>query len=242
MPAQSLISSLAQVTTRIRDCASLDGVGEAALFAIKPLGYHAIAAVKVGATPGDAQVIYSNAPADALANYRAKRFIAQDPLVQRGARLQAPASGRMIRHLRLSHDEQTVLKFIQDNHGCNDALVVPVRQNNTPAGVVTFGGQDPDMSELVRAALAILGCIVFDRALELAKDQTNPGYSGLLTAREKEVLFWVARGKTDPEVGIILSITARTARFHINNVKTKLNTASRVQMVAKAMQMGLVAA
>ena len=44
---------------------------------------------------------------------------------------------------------------------------------------------------------------------------------------------WVADGKTDFEVGKILSISPRTVRFHIRNAKTKLGVATRIQAVAK---------
>src|SRR5258708_26072069 len=36
-----------------------------------------------------------------------------------------------------------------------------------------------------------------------------------LSQREVEVLVWVARGKTNPEVGILLGISAKTVQHHV---------------------------
>jgi DNA-binding CsgD family transcriptional regulator len=63
-----------------------------------------------------------------------------------------------------------------------------------------------------------------------------------LSAREAECLRWVALGKTDSEIAIILSISPRTARFHIENAKRKLHVATRVQAVAEALRLHAIAA
>ena len=48
-----------------------------------------------------------------------------------------------------------------------------------------------------------------------------------LTPREAEVLFWVAQGKTNPEVAIILSISKRTVQKHVEHVFGKLGVETR---------------
>ncbi len=61
-----------------------------------------------------------------------------------------------------------------------------------------------------------------------------------LTPREIEVLHWLKEGKTSWEISKILQISERTAIFHINNVKTKLNAVNRTQAVAIALGKGLI--
>jgi len=63
-----------------------------------------------------------------------------------------------------------------------------------------------------------------------------------LSPRELQCLQWASKGKTDGEIGVILSISARTARFHIENAKRKLGAATRVQAVAEAMRRRAIAA
>ena len=65
---------------------------------------------------------------------------------------------------------------------------------------------------------------------------------GLLSPRETECLRWAALGKTDNEIGTILSISPRTARFHVENAKRKLGVATRIQAVTAALRRGMIAA
>lgn len=61
-----------------------------------------------------------------------------------------------------------------------------------------------------------------------------------LTARERETLKWAYEGKTAWEIGVILSISERTVKFHLNNIYKKLNVKNRSQAVAKAARYGIV--
>ncbi|ROU06639.1 LuxR family transcriptional regulator [Lysobacter enzymogenes] len=60
-----------------------------------------------------------------------------------------------------------------------------------------------------------------------------------LTEREKEVLQWIAEGRTSREVGLILSIAERTVKFHLRNIYAKLNVLNRTQAVSIANRMNL---
>jgi LuxR family transcriptional regulator, quorum-sensing system regulator BjaR1 len=57
-----------------------------------------------------------------------------------------------------------------------------------------------------------------------------------LTAREREVLWWAAEGKSAWEIGEILHITKRTVDEHTQNAARKLGAANRTQAVAIALQ------
>ncbi len=62
---------------------------------------------------------------------------------------------------------------------------------------------------------------------------------GNLTARERDVLFLVAQGKTDQEIGSILSISRRTASTHVRHIYDKLDVSSRAAATAYALRHGL---
>jgi DNA-binding CsgD family transcriptional regulator len=61
-----------------------------------------------------------------------------------------------------------------------------------------------------------------------------------LTDREKEVLTWVARGKTSAETAIILALKERTINFHCDNAMKRLDVITRTQAVAKAVAEGII--
>jgi DNA-binding CsgD family transcriptional regulator len=56
-----------------------------------------------------------------------------------------------------------------------------------------------------------------------------------LTQREIEILHWVAQGKTNSEIAIILSISAFTVKNHLQRVFQKLDVTNRAQAVSKLM-------
>jgi LuxR family transcriptional regulator, quorum-sensing system regulator CviR len=61
-----------------------------------------------------------------------------------------------------------------------------------------------------------------------------------LSERETEVLSWAMAGKTNWEISIILNISERTVKFHIQNVMGKLQASSRAHAVAIALGEGLI--
>jgi transcriptional regulator EpsA len=54
-----------------------------------------------------------------------------------------------------------------------------------------------------------------------------------LSGREAEILHWVGLGKTNPEIGQILDISAFTVKNHLQRIYRKLNVSNRAQAVSK---------
>jgi DNA-binding response OmpR family regulator/DNA-binding CsgD family transcriptional regulator len=57
-----------------------------------------------------------------------------------------------------------------------------------------------------------------------------------LTNREAEVLFWIAKGKTNREIGQILGTSPRTINKHSEKIYKKLDVENRTTAAAKALQ------
>jgi DNA-binding NarL/FixJ family response regulator len=53
-----------------------------------------------------------------------------------------------------------------------------------------------------------------------------------LTFREAEILMWIARGKTNKEIGIILTTSPRTVNKHLEHIFEKLGVSTRAAAVA----------
>jgi DNA-binding CsgD family transcriptional regulator len=54
-----------------------------------------------------------------------------------------------------------------------------------------------------------------------------------LTRRERQILAWVARGKTNPEIAKILWVAPSTVRKHLENVYAKLGVRTRTAAAAR---------
>ena len=61
-----------------------------------------------------------------------------------------------------------------------------------------------------------------------------------LSAREIECLRWLGEGKTLADSGVILGLSPRTVKFHLENVRRKLDCSTSVQAVAAAVRKGLI--
>jgi DNA-binding CsgD family transcriptional regulator len=62
----------------------------------------------------------------------------------------------------------------------------------------------------------------------------------LVSARELDCLKWTAAGKTAWEASVILGISERTVRFHLNAAREKLKCTNTTQAVAKAIANQLI--
>jgi DNA-binding CsgD family transcriptional regulator len=62
----------------------------------------------------------------------------------------------------------------------------------------------------------------------------------LISAKELDCLKWTAAGKTALEASIILGISERTVRFHLNAAREKLDCVTTTQAVAKAIAHHLI--
>ncbi len=67
-----------------------------------------------------------------------------------------------------------------------------------------------------------------------------PPTIGTLSAREREILVGLARGRTNKELADDLIVSEATVKTHVSNLLTKLGVRSRVQAVVLAYEAGVV--
>ncbi|MEO1562859.1 MAG: autoinducer binding domain-containing protein [Pseudomonadota bacterium] len=61
-----------------------------------------------------------------------------------------------------------------------------------------------------------------------------------LSKREMEVLQWVACGKNQQDIGVILGISPRTVELHLRSCREKLNALTTTQAVARGITSNLI--
>ena len=105
-----------------------------------------------------------------------------------------------------------------------------------------------DLIAAVRAAAAgdaLLAPSVTRRLIEAfarRPPETSPSPARLksLTARERDVLLLIARGRSNAEIALALFVSEATVKTHVGNVLAKLGLRDRVQAVILAYETGLV--
>jgi transcriptional regulator EpsA len=65
----------------------------------------------------------------------------------------------------------------------------------------------------------------------------NSARVSALSERERQIMVWVAMGKTNPEIGMILDISEFTVKNHMKSIFSKLDVTNRAQAVAKLERM-----
>lgn len=68
-----------------------------------------------------------------------------------------------------------------------------------------------------------------------------PGLLEQLTAREQEVLRWLAEGLSNRRIADAIAVSEDTVKFHLKNIYGKLHADSRLHAVRIALNAGLVA-
>jgi DNA-binding NarL/FixJ family response regulator len=105
-----------------------------------------------------------------------------------------------------------------------------------------------DLIAAVRAAAAgdaLLAPSVTRRLIEAfarrpPEAAVAPSRLASLTARERDVLLLLARGRTNAEIATELYVSEATVKTHVGNLLTKLGLRDRVQAVIVAYETGLV--
>ena len=119
-------------------------------------------------------------------------------------------------------------------------LQVPVFGQVGLVGAMSFGGADIDSSldarlDLEAVAIAAVGT---GRRLTAASDRSARSHR--LTARELEVMRWIASGRQHSDIALRLGLSERTVENHLRRIRRRLgvsNTAQAVQVLVRSGQL-----
>ena len=165
---------------------------------------------------------------------------APNPLILAALQSRRPvAASELLSHGLVLGRWQESFRFIAKQ---GDALAIPIVGGSGTEGLAILSGPIERLNALARSLLQIAVHLAFKRAAQLNSEPAQENASSNLSARQAECLRWVAQGKTDPEIGIILGVSPRTVRFHLDKAKDKLKVMTRVQAVTKAVKDRLIAA
>ncbi len=104
------------------------------------------------------------------------------------------------------------------------------------------GAAGPRQTNLVEMVVPFLHAAWVRSQLNwTAEDATvKPQVAGLLTPRELEVVKWLYYGKSNIEIGMILTISPLTVKNHVQKILRKLNVLNRTQAVGKALTLPIL--
>jgi LuxR family transcriptional regulator, quorum-sensing system regulator BjaR1 len=119
--------------------------------------------------------------------------------------------------------------------GLKDGLCVPLHDVHGFQGVVTMAGDRIEVPPSARKMVHLTSLYAYGAAERAVRPVTVSAWPRL-TDREREILRWIAAGKTGWEIGEILGIAEATVSAHMANVRQKLGTRNAAHSVAEALR------
>ncbi|KPJ68457.1 MAG: LuxR family transcriptional regulator, partial [Coxiella sp. DG_40] len=75
---------------------------------------------------------------------------------------------------------------------------------------------------------------------ELSSQSESEDFISPLTARETEILDYIAKGYLNKQIALILSVSEQTIKNHVTSVLRKLNANARTEAVVVGIKKGLI--
>ncbi|WP_372612048.1 autoinducer binding domain-containing protein [Aquicoccus sp.] len=184
---------------------------------------------------------FANYRSDWVDHYTRKALHRIDPTLHFGRKSIAPVDwGRLERTAHFHSVFDDAPQFGMSDQG----LTVPVRGPYGDFGLLSVTRDCPkhewqSLKKKVMGNLQVAAVHMHDNVM-----QSDLGIATLhrpaLSTREREILQWVAEGKSQQDIGDILSISHRTVEVHLRSGRSKLGALTTAQAVGRAISLGLV--
>ena len=181
-------------------------------------------------------------PEDWVQHYVEDRLFLVDPIPALAARSTEPFFWSDIGALTALLDhEEAYLEELKDAR-LGEGLGVPVFGPLNCDGYVGlgFGGTRPALGQRAVRELQAAAQVAHLAYCGMAAGQQRARYA--LSPREREVLHWIARGKSNAVISTIMDISPHTVDTHVRRIFDKLGVADRTTAAIKGLGSGLLMA
>jgi LuxR family transcriptional regulator, quorum-sensing system regulator CviR len=179
-------------------------------------------------------------PEEWLSEYQRRNYFFSDPVKNEWAHGRTEYQIWSDTYARVETD--TARRFIRHarEYGLEDGVTVGVHQRcSGQSSFFSFGGRRLPTEPRHLTMLRYLAPYLHEALCRRRPDAASATPSGgLLSDREREVLSWAKAGKTNWEISVILHISERTVKFHVQNAMRKLQASTRAHAVAVALAQG----
>jgi DNA-binding CsgD family transcriptional regulator len=138
----------------------------------------------------------------------------------------------------INPQERALAQALVDN-GFGDGLAAPCHGPGGYVGVVSLAFERlNEVAPADRSAIMFAAQVLHNRMRGLSplKQSDLPR----LSPRERDCIGFIAEGRSDWDISVILGVAQTTVISHVQNAKRKLGAATRAQAVARAITLGLL--
>jgi LuxR family quorum sensing-dependent transcriptional regulator len=218
-----------------RNCETIDGLNAAVSSAIATFGYryHCFASAQ---TPKrrmlDQRKLLISWPQEWYLQYGQCRFVEHDVVAS-----SFKAKARSFRWSDLHFEtaaSRRVMQIASDDFSMKKGFAVPVFGLNGYEAGLSLAGPDIDDSQEANSAVELMAIYAFNQLTKIKS--CKPHAETVLSPREREVMQWVAAGKTTWDIGAILRISSDTVNKTIGSAMRRLEVHTRAQAVSEALR------
>lgn len=184
---------------------------------------------------------YATYKADWKRHYIDAKLHDVDPTLHKSALSIAPVDWSRFERDAKFH---AVFKSAHDFGITPQGITVPIRGPYGDRGLLSVTAASPaeDWRRLARAIIGDLqvAAVHLHDAVMRTGLILPPLARPSLSIREREVLQWVAAGKSQQDIGDILNISGRTVEVHLRSAREKLGALTTAQAVGRAIGLGFI--
>ena len=124
--------------------------------------------------------------------------------------------------------------------GMKSGIIFPMPGLRSGPALVTIAGENDGIGEDDRMRLHLAAIYTHAVVRKLSGMRSDASGIPSFSRRERECLQWYAAGKSEWEIGEILSISEKTANTYLERAKQKFGVATRKQAIVAALRNGVI--
>jgi transcriptional regulator EpsA len=138
-------------------------------------------------------------------------------------------------HKSMRGMQSILVHGVRDEREQTDSIYVALDRSSVISGrsVESFFPLVDPLIAQIDVAFQKVGALKCAGATAVAAAASGTGH---LSEREREIMAWIAEGKTNAEIGSILGISSFTVKNHVQSIFRKLGAANRTEAVSKYKQ------
>lgn len=172
--------------------------------------------------------------------YIERDYIRNDPARLHLSRSVEPFSWREMAACDAYTPQQKRIVYEASEFGLKSGIIFPMPGLRSGPAMVTIAGENNDVSYDDRMRLHFAAIYTHAIVRKLARVRPDQPVAPSFSPRERECLQWYAEGKSEWEIGEILSISEKTANTYLERAKQKFGVATRKQAIVAALRSGVI--
>ena len=167
--------------------------------------------------------------------YSQQSYHRRDPIVLHAAFLRRPYTwAEAAAHARYSKAQKRIVEERRD-FSITGGFTTPVSCGGNATAIASVSGDNPNLAPEERLILHAASVFALSRIFALANPDDTLDVAPL-SKRERECLEWASAGKSDREIGEILSLSEKTVSTYMQRAKRHFGVSTRIQAIIGAIK------